>query len=122
MEVQENVTGAVFYGAVQRGLGAGRPHQDAHPLVRKAWGAGLCHLRPDTREAFDYIFSIIALPNSEHLSSLAPVIRRSKSYVTVLLAMVFSIPRIIPSATSCQPRCSNISTPDRITEPGLTLS
>ena len=26
------------------------------------------------------------------------------------------------SAASCQPRCSNISTPERSTEPGLTLS
>ena len=38
------------------------------------------------------------------------------------LAIVFSSPRMMPSATSCHPMCSNISTPDRITEPGLTLS
>src|SRR5216684_2528820 len=55
-----------------------------------------------------YIFSMIALPNSEHLSNFAPVIRRSKSYVTVLFAIVRPIPRIIASPASCHPICSNI--------------
>src|SRR5579864_7270637 len=49
-----------------------------------------------------YIFSMIALPNSEHLSNFAPVIRRSKSYVTVLFAIVRAmadnrIARFLPS-------------------------
>ena len=50
-----------------------------------------------------YIFWMSASPNSEHLSNVAPSIRRSKSYVTVLLLMVVLMVFTILSAASSQP-------------------
>src|SRR6266567_3997812 len=68
------------------------------------------------------ICPIISPANSEHLISFAPSISRAKSYVTVLAAIARSKPFTIKAAASPQPMYSNIITPDRITEPGFTLS
>ena len=59
---------------------------------------------PKSRPPKAYIRSMMAVPNSEHLTSCAPSIRRAKSYVTIRLPMAFSIPWIIRSAASSQPR------------------
>jgi len=64
----------------------------------------------------------MAAANSDVLTSVAPSMRRAKSYVTILSAMVDSSAWTMSSAASCQPRCSNIITPERITDPGFTLS
>jgi len=36
-----------------------------------------------------YIFLTIASPNSEHFTSVAPCVKRAKSYVTTLASIVF---------------------------------
>src|SRR5699024_12085958 len=75
---------------------------------------------------FSYIlqsmFLMRSLPNSEHLTSRAPSIKRAKSYVTTLDAIVLSIDFVIKSAASRHSRCSSINTPDRMTDEGFTLS
>ena len=53
-----------------------------------------------------YMCSVIAWPNSEHFSSLAPSIWRWKSYVTVFAPITPSMPLRMSVATSFQPRCS----------------
>src|SRR5262249_2248408 len=68
------------------------------------------------------MFLMISLPNSEHFTSLAPSMRRAKSYVTTFDWMVFSRPATTRSAASVHPRYRNIISPERMTEPGLTLS
>ena len=68
------------------------------------------------------MFLTKALPNSEHLSSVASGMVRWKSYVTVLSEMVFSMALMIKSAASFQPRWRSIISPERMTEPGFTLS
>src|SRR5699024_2376837 len=68
------------------------------------------------------IFSINASPNSEHFTSVAPSIRRAKSYVTTFLDIVFSIAWLTRSAASCHPKCSSINTPESSTDEGFTLS
>src|SRR6476659_1597960 len=61
-------------------------------------------------------------PNCEHLISVAPSIKRAKSYVTRLLSIAPLNPLRIKSAASVHPMYRNIISPERITEPGLTLS
>ena len=51
-----------------------------------------------------YMFAMMAFPNSEHLTSLAPSIKRAKSYVTVLEAMAPVIPERSRLAASSHPR------------------
>ena len=68
------------------------------------------------------MFSTNKSPNSEVFTSVALSISLAKSYVTVLLAIVVSIDLLINSAASFQPRCSNISTADKITDDGFTTS
>ena len=62
------------------------------------------------------------LPNSEQLTSVASSINLAKSYVTFLSCIADSIAEIIKSAASVQPRCLNIISAERISDPGLTLS
>ena len=50
-----------------------------------------------------HIFAITAFANSLHLTSLAPSIKRAKSYVTVRAVMAPSMPLMIRSAASVQP-------------------
>src|SRR4029077_15873261 len=50
-----------------------------------------------------HICSIMLSPNCEHLISVAPSIKRAKSYVTRLLAMAPFNPFKIKSAASVQP-------------------
>src|SRR6185503_16227576 len=81
--------------------------------------------RPPSRRPFLFLLraytrSIIALPNSEHLTCFAPVIRRAKSYVTTLSAIARSIERTMTSAASTQPMWRSIISAERISEPGLT--
>jgi hypothetical protein len=72
--------------------GRGRARQRSAALTLGAGGTpakrkGLARIARDSpvkdstlvRERQRYIFSTIALPNSEHLSSFAPVVSRSKS-------------------------------------------
>src|SRR5699024_10138156 len=69
-----------------------------------------------------YRLLINSSANSEHLTSFAPSIKRAKSYVTTLEAIVLFIDSVIKSAASFHPKCSNINTPDNKTDEGLTLS
>ena len=69
-----------------------------------------------------HMLSIIARPNSLQPRSVAPSIRRSKSYVTRFSLMVALKEDTIRSAASFHPICRSIISPDRITDPGLTLS
>lgn len=50
-----------------------------------------------------YMAAMIASPNSLHLISVAPSIKRAKSYVTRLFAIAPSIPVMIKSAASVHP-------------------
>src|SRR5262249_21595257 len=70
----------------------------------------------------DHMCSITLSPNCEHLISVAPSINRAKSYVTRLLSIAPLKPLRIRSAASVQPMYRNIISPERITEPGFTLS
>ena len=69
-----------------------------------------------------HMWAMIALPNPEHDVSVAPSIRRWKSYVTVFAPIAPSMPFVTRSAASSQPRWRSIISPERITEPGFTLS
>ena len=51
-----------------------------------------------------YICLMIACAKPEQLTQVAPSIRRSKSYVTVLASIAPSTPLIIKSAASTQPK------------------
>ena len=68
------------------------------------------------------MFSIIAFANSLVLSSVAPFIWRSKSYVTRFWPIVFSSDERMRSAASGQPEVAehHLATQDQ--EPGFTLS
>src|SRR5699024_8557996 len=68
------------------------------------------------------IFLISSSPNSLVFTSVAPSIIRAKSYVTTLEAIVLSIAFVIRLAASLHSRCSSISTAERMTEDGFTLS
>lgn len=50
-----------------------------------------------------YMRSMMAVPNSLVLTSVAPSMRRAKSYVTILSAIAASMPLTIRSAASSQP-------------------
>ena len=65
---------------------------------------------------------MMALANSEVLTSVALSICLAKSYVTIPSAIVDSMAFTMSSAGRCQPRCSSIRTPESSTDPGLTLS
>src|SRR4026209_1673964 len=69
-----------------------------------------------------HICSMTLSPNCEHLISVAPSIKRAKSYVTRLLSIAPLNPLRIRSAASVHPMYRNIISPERITEPGFTLS
>src|ERR1700693_2543788 len=69
-----------------------------------------------------FMLSMTAVPKAEHLTSFAPSMSRAKSYVTIFCAMVFSMPALMRSAASVQPMWRSIISPERMTEPGLTLS
>src|SRR5699024_39017 len=69
-----------------------------------------------------YMYSTSKSRNSEVLTSDALSINLAKWDETVLFAIVVSIDLLIKCAASCQPRCSNISTADKITDDGLTTS
>src|SRR5437667_3930962 len=58
----------------------------------------------------------LSLHDALPISSVAPSIWRAKSYVTTLSPMVASSARTMSSAASCQPRCSNIITPESRSE------
>src|SRR5690606_2964340 len=66
--------------------------------------------------------AMIASANADVDTSRAPSICRARSYVTVRAWIARSSPRTTSAAASSQPMCSSIITPDRISEPGLTLS
>ena len=91
-----------------------------HELCRQA----CCNLRSASKRRRVRLQKclMIALPNSEHFSFVAPSIMRWKSYVTVLAPIAPSRPLMIKSAASPQPRCRSIISPDKITEPGFTMS
>jgi hypothetical protein len=59
--------------------------------------------RPSRSSAHLYMCSITLSPKAEHLISVAPSIRRAKSYVTRLLAIAPFNPFTIRSAASVQP-------------------
>ena len=65
---------------------------------------------------------MISLLKSEQESKVASSISLSKSYVTFLDSIDFVKPLCIKSFASVHPKCSNIIAPERITDPGLTLS
>src|SRR5438270_13158328 len=76
---------------------------------------------PDDNQRYP-ICLIISPANSLHFTSFAPSINRAKSYVTVFAAIALSNPLRISSAASFHPMYSSIITPERITDPGFTLS
>src|SRR5699024_2621099 len=80
------------------------------------------HLYTSFVNKVNYIFLMSSSPNSEHFTSLALSMSLAKSYVTTWEAIVFSIAFVTRSAASCQPMCSSISTPERTTDEGFTLS
>src|SRR6266480_4926499 len=55
-------------------------------------------------------------------TSVAPGMRRARSYVTRRARIAPPSPRAIATASSFHPSSSNIIAPDRITLPGFTLS
>src|ERR1035437_4638734 len=108
-----------------------RPHQ-SYPfsslsleiieLLRSSLAAMTFRQRRLCHAVSAYMFSIIRVANSLVFAFVAPVIDRSKSYVTNFCAIVFSIELSINRAASFQPRKSNSITPERITDPGLITS
>src|SRR5688572_17936000 len=69
-----------------------------------------------------YMFSIMTSANWDVFSSVAPSMRRARSYVTRFEAIARSRERMTRSAASVQPMKRSIISPERMTEPGLTLS
>src|SRR5690606_27282422 len=67
-------------------------------------------------------FSTIRAANSDVETRVEPGNCLARSYVTVPDWIARSSPRTTRSAASFQPRCSSIITPDRISEPGFTMS
>ena len=65
---------------------------------------------------------MIASPNSDVLRRVAPSICRSRSYVTRFWWIVSPMARSTASAASPQPNQRRSITPDKISEPGFTLS
>ncbi len=65
---------------------------------------------------------MVLTANSLRFLSVAPSIKRAKSYVTRLLVMTVSTPAMIASAALVQPMSRSIISPERITVPGLILS
>src|ERR1700737_3615260 len=105
-----------------RGTTAAR-HTAPRPRAARLRAAAARDVASATRQKW----RMMASPNSEHFTSLTPfspsaVINRAKSYVTVRAPMAPSMPLTIRSAASSQPRWRSIRSPERITEPGFTLS
>jgi hypothetical protein len=79
----------------------------AWPETKAAVGcrasASLAEDRNGQAERPPYMCSITLSPKAEHLISVAPSIRRAKSYVTRLLAIAPFKPFTIKSAASVQP-------------------
>src|ERR1017187_8666759 len=96
-----------------------RTHDDAHERPDASHGAGSYLSRLFRRR---HMWRMIASPKPLHFTSVAPSIWRAKSYVTVLAAIAPSMPLRTRSAASFQPMYRSIISPDRMTEPGLTLS
>src|SRR5262249_8994072 len=106
-------------------------HRGAHVARAADYSHFAIHLSKLLRSAkasrsFDqaprYMCSMMASPNSDACSSVAPSIRRAKSYVTRREAIAPSTPLMIRSDTSVHPMWRNIISPDSTTEPGFTLS
>src|SRR5439155_10504107 len=76
-----------------------------------------CRERAARKRSHGYIRSIIARPKADVETSVAPSIRRAKSYVTILSPIAASIEETIRSAASRQPRWRSIISAERISEP-----